>query len=313
MNLHEEQMAPGALACPVCGSASVGGDAIPGWGRWRVCSSCTLTFADPLTREQDPVALFSDAYRGDVATNDMTDFHDRVQQRTVILDDLGSPELWFWTPAFDQVLDWVQRTVPAGGTVLDLGCGLGFFLHALRKRGFNAVGLDVADDPVRLNRQDGFEVWQGPVESLPDNWQQADAVVSFFMIHHLENPTAFFDTVRARYPQAPLAVAAYGPTNIGQAASLPPRTLIRWNSKGLGAALGRAGYTTELHDVRSTGIELAPVAKVRRLAAKTARYPRLYKVGKLVESRLVQLIPKGRTMDSFVVLALARPDGPSDL
>lgn len=298
-----------AVLCPVCGSDSAPGAAIPGWGHWRVCGSCTLTFADPLGRENDPVSLFSDAYRGDLAANDMTDFHDRVAQRRVILDELKSPELWFWTPAFEQVLDWLKETLPPGATVLDVGCGLGFFLHALRQAGFNAIGLDVADDPVRLNREDGFDVWQGPIETLPEDWHKPDAVVSFFMVHHLEDPTNFFETVRKRFPDAPVAIAAYGPTNVGDPSSLPPRTLIRWNSRGLKTALERAGYRADTHDVRSTGIEIGPVARVRRLAAKTASYPRLYKVGKKLESRLVPLIPSTATAEAYVVLALARPDG----
>ena len=43
--------------------------------------------------------------------------------------------------------------------VLDLGCGLGYFLHSLRGKGFNPVGVDIAETAVSLNRDDGFRVW----------------------------------------------------------------------------------------------------------------------------------------------------------
>ena len=293
--------------CPVCGSESSAGEQIPGWGEWRVCPRCALEFSDPLSRERDAVEWFSDAYRGDVAGNDMTDFRRRVDQRHVILDELGAPELWFWTPAFDQVMSWLKQTVPPGGTVLDIGCGLGFFLHALRKEGFNAVGLDVADAAVELNRRDGFEVWQGPIETMPVGWQNPDAAVSFFMVHHLAEPGAFIAAIRERAPRAPLAIAAYGPSNKGDVASLPPRTLIRWSSRALGTALELAGYDVEVHDVPSTGTELRPVMRVRQVLARTAAFPRLYKAGKALEGRMLNLIPENARADAFVVLALAQP------
>jgi SAM-dependent methyltransferase len=300
-----------AAAGPVCGSDSERGEPIPGWGEWRICRVCTLEFSDPLTRDQDAAAWFSDAYRGDVTGNDMTDFRRRVDQRRVILDELGDPTLWFWTPAFDQVLTWLEQTVPPGSTVLDVGCGLGFFLHALRRAGFNAVGLDVADAAVELNRRDGFEVWQGPIETMPPGWQNPAAVVSFFVIHHLAEPRSFVAALRERAPGAVLAIASYGPSNKGEVASLPPRTLVRWNARALDTALRLVGYTAELRDIPSTGTELRPVRRLRELLARTAVVPPLYSLGKAVESRLLRLVPTAVRADAFVVLALARPE-PAD-
>lgn len=293
--------------CPVCGSSSLPGEEIPGWGGWRQCVECTLQFADPLGRGHDAVPWFSEAYRGGVECSGMTDFRSRVDQRHVILNQLDAPELWFWTPAFSEVISWLKATLKPGATVLDIGCGLGFFLHALRKEGFNAVGLDVAEPAVELNRADGFEVWHGSVETMPHNWQNPDAVVSFFMIHHLEDPRAFISAVRKRTVNAPLAIAAYGPTNVGEVASLPPRTLIRWNSRALSKALELGGYAAEVHDVRSTGTEIRPIMRIRQALARSAAFPRLYKLGKVVESRVLAMVPNDARADAFVVLALARP------
>jgi SAM-dependent methyltransferase len=299
---------PSATAtCPVCGSASRPGEQIPDWGGWRECVECTLKFADPLGREHDAVPWFSEAYRGGIEYNGMTDFRNRVQQRRVILDELDAPELWFWTPAFAEVISWLKAELKPGATVLDVGCGLGFFLHALRKEGFNAVGLDVAEPAVELTRADGFEVWHGPIETMPHNWQNPDAVVSFFMIHHLEDPRAFIAALRERAPDAPLAIAAYGPTNVGEIASLPPRTLIRWNSRALSTVLELGGYAADVQDIRSTGTEIRPIMLIRKALARSATYPRLYKLGKVVESRLLALVPKDARADAFVLLALARP------
>lgn len=298
------------VQCPVCGGDADYASDVPGWGDWRRCRTCTLEFANPLRLGFDPTELFNDAYQGKVQKSAMTDFHERVDQRRVIIEDLDQPSLWFWTPAFDEVLSWLRQRLAPGSTVLELGCGLGFFLHALRKEGFRAVGLDVAKTVVDLNRKDGFEVWHGPIASMPKEWVRPDAVVSFFMLHHLDDPIGFLRAIREQAPDAPLAIAVYGPTNIGTAASLPPRTLIRWNGQALAAALGRVGYKVQVHEIQSTGAERRFLQPLRKAMAQTMRMPGVYRFGKKIESRLLPRLPGQVRRDSYVVLALAEPVAP---
>jgi SAM-dependent methyltransferase len=298
------------VPCPICGAETIHGEVAPSWGEFRRCTSCTLEFAYPLQRGQDPRDLFDDAYQGRVTTNAMEDFGRRVSQRHVILDELGEPQLWFWTPAFEQVLSWLKRHYPPGSTVLEIGCGLGFFLHALRNEGFRATGLDVAETVVEINRKDGFSVWHGPIESMPDGWVQPEAVVAFFMLHHIEDPLSFLRTIRERAPRAGLALAVYGPTNKGEAASFPPRTLIRWNATALATALRRAGYDPIVQDIASTGAENGPVRWARTALGRTAQIPWLYRLGKRLERLVLQRLPADARQESYVVLALAKPAQP---
>lgn len=294
-------------ACPVCRSPAMWQEGIPGWGEWRRCSQCTLEFAHPLRLGHDPRILFDDAYQGRVDTSGMNDFRRRVDQRKVIIGELDKPSLWFWTPAFQDVLGWLKGKVRAGGTILEVGCGLGFFLHALRKEGFEAIGLDVAETVVDINRRDGFRVWHGPIETMDPGWVEPDAVVSFFMLHHLEDPLGFLRTVRERAPRAPLAIAVYGPTNRGMAASLPPRTLIRWNTHSLQAALELTGYRVEAYNVPSTGIERTALQPARKLMASMMRIPQVYRIGKQVESVVLRRLPRPVKRDAYVVVAFAEP------
>jgi SAM-dependent methyltransferase len=295
--------------CPVCGSRSAYVTDVPGWGQWRQCYECTLEFAHPLRLGYDPMVLFNDAYQGKVQKSAMTDFCMRVDQRRVIIGELDDPSLWFWTTAFYDVLSWLKQHFRAGSTVLELGCGLGFFLHALRKEGFRAVGLDVAQTVVELNRGDGFDVWHGPVESMPAGWIQPDVVVSFFMLHHLEDPLKFLRTVREKAPTAPLAIAVYGPTNKGMAASLPPRTLIRWNAQSLARALTLAGYKPRMHEVQSSGVEHRLFRRIRKTLSRSMRLPWVYQIGKQAERYIIRRLPKQIRYDAYVILAFAEPTG----
>ncbi|MGE5138182.1 MAG: class I SAM-dependent methyltransferase [Rudaea sp.] len=298
---------PDVVRCPVCSHASDHLQQVPGWGAWRRCPNCTLEFADPLHLGQDPRSLFDNAYRGRVQVSGMTDFHKRVEQRRVILKELDDPSLWFWTPAFKSVLDWLRRSVKPGSTVLELGCGLGFFLHALKREGYEAVGLDVAETAVDLNRRDGFDVWHGPVESMPHGWTDPQAVVSFFMLHHLENPMGFLCALRERAPRAPLAIAVYGPSNKGGPASLPPRTLIRWNGRALATALELSGYQVDIQEIESTGAESDFLEPIRSTLARSMALPSLYRLGKRMEARVLARTPARLRHEAYVVLALAKP------
>lgn len=302
-----DNLVNGSILCPVCGADSIHTETAPNWGEFRSCLACTLEFANPLRRDQDPRELFDDAYQGRIPTNAMEDFRHRVDQRRVILDQIGDPRLWFWTPAFEKVLSWLGSEYARGSTVLEVGCGLGFFLHALRQGGFHAVGLDVAETVVEINRNDGFPVWHGPIESLPEDWVAPDAVVGFFMLHHIEDPLSFLRAVRARAPHAGLALAVYGPSNKGEEASFPPRTLIRWNAGALETALRQAGYEAVVSDISSTGAERGIMRWARSTLAETARIPSLYRLGKRGESIILRHLPKRAHQESYVVLALARP------
>lgn len=294
-------------SCPVCEAPTDHAGKALGWGEWRRCRICTLEFVHPLRLRLDPKALFNDAYRGKVSQNRMRDFSERANQRTLVLRELKDPSLWFWTPAFAEVLEWLERRVRRGSTVLDLGCGLGWFLHAMRGAGFHAVGLDAAEVAVTENRADGFRVWHGTVETMPADWVKADAVVSFFMLHHLDDPIGFLKAVRAKAPGAPVAIAEYGPTNRGGDASQPPRTLTRWNAKSLGIAMESAGYRARAVDVPSTGAEHRAIRPARRLLRRTMAWPNAYQVGKRIEAALTVRLLKSARQNAYVVLAYGEP------
>lgn len=311
MTMNSPAATAAALACPVCGGESAFASAAPGWGEWRSCRQCGLEFVQPLRLPQAAMELYRAAYRGEVRDGAMREYQRRLAMRHTILSELRDPRLWFWTPAFEQVLGWLAERVPAGGSVLELGCGLGFVLHAMRNAGFRAAGLDVAETPVQLNRADGFAIWHGPIESMPHGWAQPDALVSFFVLHHLEDPVGFLRSARERAPGAPIAVAVHGQSEYRRQresdASAPPRTLTKWNARALAAALRAAGYAPTVRPVASTGAERGALKLARRLAGRAIGLPPLYRAGKRAEALLLRLLPKRARSQDYVVLAFGEP------
>jgi methyltransferase family protein len=291
--------------CPVCGTSSLSDGIVPGWGEWRRCPRCTHVFADPLPTPDEMDTLLNAAYSGTEDRTGMADFAGRLKQREALL---GDPSLWYWTPAYRRVLEWLAERFPPGAVVLEIGPGPGFFLHAIKAAGFRAVGVELARPAVDLNRRDGFDVWHGPVESIPGGWVNADAIVAFFMLHHVVDPSGFLKDIRDRWPNAPLAIGQYGPSNLDPVRSLPPRMLHRWNGRALTVALERAGYSPTVIELPSTGVELDVLKPLRGLSRTVLGMPWLYR---LVTRAIVRLLPRllGRFQrEAYVLLAFAEPE-----
>lgn len=300
------EIAAGA-PCPVCGSGETPVlERAENWGYWHMCGSCTLEFVQPLELPEEPEQLYDSAYRGERFESRMKEFNDRLRQRNALID--VDPTLWFWSPAFFEIIDWLKSRVGREARVFEIGCGLGFMLHAMRREGLDVAGLDVAEKAVELNRADGFRVWHGQVETVPLDWTDPDAIVCMFMLHHVLDPVSFLSTIRARWPRAAMAIAQYGPSNKDALASQPPRTLTRWSAPALEAALGRSGYRSSIRELASTGNESPLLRPIRKVLKQSIRVPAVYRGFRRIEHRFVRRVVHRAGRAGYVVLAFAEPD-----
>lgn len=241
-------------ACHICGGE--GESHLPwaeGGGEMRLCRECDFVFAWPLMHV-DPVETYSRAYEGREARTQMDDYARRLGRRSIVAQN---ETIGLWSPAHHATLRWLEANVPPGSTVLEVGCGLGSFLRALRERGYNAAGVDVAQPVVEAARAEGFQVWCGTVDTIPEGWLEPEpaAVVSFFILHHLPDPVGFFDAIRSRW-SAPLLIGYNrAPTKETVAENnFPPRCWGWWSEKAIGRALTRGGYTVMSLETTPKGV-----------------------------------------------------------
>jgi 2-polyprenyl-6-hydroxyphenyl methylase / 3-demethylubiquinone-9 3-methyltransferase len=118
-------------------------------------------------------------------------------------------------PAFRRRAAWLlaelQAQLPKGGRVLDLGCGMGFYLPLYAQIGLTATGAE--PDPVprakaaRKAEALGFAVVDAPAERLPFADASFDAVVLSEVLEHLLDPTlALAEAARVLVPGGLLLV-----------------------------------------------------------------------------------------------------------
>jgi ubiquinone/menaquinone biosynthesis C-methylase UbiE len=101
----------------------------------------------------------------------------------------------FMTVRQRRVMELVDALhLPRGAAVLDAGCGPGYLLEALARRGFKVAGMDGSDHMLqsaearlRAARPDfPFSLKQGDIENLPFDDAQFDLVLSTGVIEYLE-------------------------------------------------------------------------------------------------------------------------------
>ena len=107
----------------------------------------------------------------------------------------------------------IRRALPAGGRVLDVGCGAGAFTALLAHRGFEAVGIDEDPDVVSCAREMAgdlrapIRIERAAADDLSVFYDQFDLVYSLGVVEHFE-PSVTIDLMREQARCAPLVLAA---------------------------------------------------------------------------------------------------------
>ena len=203
--------------------------------------------------------------------------------------------------------EWVNRrelsivasVLPAGGKVLDLGCGTGRLSLHLANLGYEVVGLDSSDEMLKVARSKlGSEkvVWlQGDVLALPLAPASFDAVVALRLAFHFPNPQ-------------PILAAA---TNVIRWGGVVVLDTYNWSPRSL-AALGRSTWGPRVYAHRQTVIAQLASALGLRVAGKTECFlfsPYVYRLLPVavlpVLERLESLVPARLKARVFWQLRLA--------
>jgi SAM-dependent methyltransferase len=79
--------------------------------------------------------------------------------------------------------------------LLDIGCGAGSLLVAARKNGWDAQGLEVAEQAIGYVRKLGFEVFQGELQQAEFPAEHFDVITAAEILEHLSEPRVLVQEV----------------------------------------------------------------------------------------------------------------------
>ncbi len=201
------------------------------------------------------------------------------------------------------------RSTPAGGRVLDVGCGNGGFLLRMKRRGFRVEGTEwTAASATRVPAEAGVPVHVGDLLTLDLPERAFDLVTLWHVFEHLRRPDATLQRIaRLLKPGASLLLSLPNAESI-QAARFgtawfhhdPPRHLFGFGPRSLGDLLRQTGF--EVVSVGTFSLEQNPFGFVQSwLNARGHPRDRLYSLLKGVSREPLAT----RVTDLLLLYALA--------
>lgn len=166
-------------ACPGCHSAAFTLVTL-GSHQLKKCSNCHLVYAPAYV---DPEEIYVEGYfSGEVGNFGLDTRH----------------------PEFDEFLDYVavrrmdilEKAVPHPGRILDVGCGPGHTLAEAKRRGWDAVGVDLVADAVAIAvDRYGLDVRHSLLETsgLPE--RSFDVVAATHVLEHQQDGAEFLTSI----------------------------------------------------------------------------------------------------------------------
>ncbi|HEX4876304.1 MAG TPA: class I SAM-dependent methyltransferase, partial [Chitinophagaceae bacterium] len=82
------------------------------------------------------------------------------------------------------------------GRILDIGCGIGFFLSVARERGWEVYGTEYTDAAIAKCREKGIRMQQGKLDPTWYPEGHFDIITSFEVIEHINNPKEEIGNIR---------------------------------------------------------------------------------------------------------------------
>lgn len=87
-------------------------------------------------------------------------------------------------------LDVMDLSASSEGTLLDVGCGNGAFLHRMQGLGWNVTGVDPDPAAIAYAQQRGLRVFAGQISDVPAGTRY-DAITANHVIEHVVDPVSF--------------------------------------------------------------------------------------------------------------------------
>jgi SAM-dependent methyltransferase len=179
----------------------------------------------------DASQFFAAAYRDEIKVQGMDDIGLRFKS----MDSIKKNPFPYLRASQLLALDWLKTNAPAGSRILDVGCGQGAFLYALRNEGFSPVGVDPSSLVVKKLKDDGLEVYEGTIETISIDELDANFITMNLVLHHLENPKTTIKSLIEKFPEKTFLFGEGNSERMNKLDPyvLPPRALTLWNEKSL--------------------------------------------------------------------------------
>lgn len=230
--------------CPVC-EAQGPHTAVDRTGKYTIlrCNTCEMEFSDPMRGEPgyyEYLHYANEPNLNNVLGLSEAEFMERAKK---LSDDIN------YQPHHD-VLKWIDKNIRKDSYILDVGCGIGWLMAALKLKGYKPIGTEVSSRVVEGLKKKGFQAYLGSLENLPQDIHRPSLVLLLGVIEHVDNPVQLLGCIRKKFPKAILLVSIPSPKrwdfNLGMRNywDFPPNHLTpKWTEESLRIALTKVGFS----------------------------------------------------------------------
>ena len=88
---------------------------------------------------------------------------------------------------YNELLDHFEKFRKTNN-ILDVGCGIGYFLEIAKERGWNVYGTEFTQEAISICQQKGIEIREGALTNQMFEPEQFDIITSFEVLEHINNP-----------------------------------------------------------------------------------------------------------------------------
>ena len=172
-----------SVPCPACGSDSTR----PAFHKYElsyvVCSQCETMYVSPR-----PTPELLDVY---YSTSENYSYWNKY----IFPASENARREKIFMPRAKRIVEICQRHQLNMGTVLEVGAGFGTFCEEIKRlEAFEQViAVEPTPDLAQSCRNRGLEVIESPIEHVKLEGRNIDLIVSFEVIEHLFNPSAFIE------------------------------------------------------------------------------------------------------------------------
>lgn len=261
--------------CLVCGSKKLS----PLKGYYELhqlifCSSCSFVFVEQIPPVEELNTYYSDY--------------------TYTTESYLSP---LTIKSYNRLLDEFEPYRKTN-KILDLGCGMGYFLAQAKKRGWDVYGSEYSAAAIPYCEAEGIKMTEGQLQIHAFNTGEFDIITSFEVIEHLNNPkdevalihhflrngglfyctTPNFNSYLRYYLKAEYNIIAY------------PEHLSFYTRKTLGLLFKNNGF--KKLKIRTTGISITRIKTSKNLSDEKYVSPESAdeKIRVLVNNPLLQVV-----------------------
>lgn len=149
-------------------------------------------------------------------------------------------------PAYFGLISTIQKSIPKGGKILEIGSGLGYTTYALRKLGYDSYGVDISKQAVeKACKNFGNHYICGDFFSPSVIEDRYDAVFMTELIEHVSDPLKFINQAKSLLKDGGIVILTttnmdWYPKNTIWSGDLPPVHLHLMTHKGMEELAKRA-------------------------------------------------------------------------